>query len=627
MQARNFKLTSILLTISCAVMLTGVCTHSQLVSAESTILEDHFVVRVYFEDMKTARKIAVWIEPLESDYEKGYLVLDVSPEEYRRLLEAGLSVEIDESRKIEFPDMFQPVPPEQKTIPGFPCYRTVEETFATAQSIAATYPKLATWVDVGNSWEKDAYLGGYDMMVLRLSNAEVAGPKPKIFITSAIHAREYTPAELMTRFAEYLVNNYGADADATWLLDYHEIHLMLQTNPDGRKWAEAGYYWRKNTNQNYCSPTGIYRGADLNRNFEFQWGCCGGSSGFECNSTYRGPFAASEPEVQAVQNYLFDQFDDQRGSGLNDPAPLDATGVYLDIHSSGNLILWPWGFTSNPAPNGDELQTMGRKLAYFNGYYPEQAIGLYPTDGTTDDFAYGEMGLAAYTYELGTQFFESCSYFENTIVPANMPSLIYAAKVARTPYMTPAGPDTINITLNDESLSRAFPAGTTVTLTATIDDTRYNTINGTEPSQTISAAEYYVDVPPWDNPGLSVSMSPVDGNFDQKTESVEATIDTSGWSLDQHIIFVRGKDSADSWGAFSAVFLNVTAEPCECDLNRDGACNGEDWLMFYPDWGREDCNDPRLETCECDLNGDGSCNGPDWLMFYPDWGREDCPIE
>jgi hypothetical protein len=29
--------------------------------------------------------------------------------------------------------------------------------------------------------------------------------------------------------------------------------------------------------------------------------------------------------------------------------------------------------------------------------------------------------------------------------------------------------------------------------------------------------------------------------------------------------------------------------------------------------------------CECDLNGDGSCDGLDWMMFYPDWGRTDCP--
>jgi hypothetical protein len=64
---------------------------------------------------------------------------------------------------------------------------------------------------------------------------------------------------------------------------------------------------------------------------------------------------------------------------------------------------------------------------------------------------------------------------------------------------------------------------------------------------------------------------------------------------------------------------------CECDLNTDGKCNGLDWLLFYPDWGRTDCNEPGVD-CECDLNGDGRCDGQDWLIFYPDWGRTDCPI-
>ena len=98
-----------------------------------------------------------------------------------------------------------------------------------------------------------------------------------------MHAREYAPAELTTRFAEYLVDNYDIDADATWLLDHHEVHLMLMPNPDGRKKAETGLSWRKNTNTAYCSPTSNNRGADLNRNAEFEWGCCDGSSGSGCS--------------------------------------------------------------------------------------------------------------------------------------------------------------------------------------------------------------------------------------------------------------------------------------------------------------------------------------------------------
>ncbi|KAA3659188.1 MAG: hypothetical protein DWQ04_23065, partial [Chloroflexi bacterium] len=382
-------------------------------------------------------------------------------------------------------------------------------------------------------------------------------PKPKIFITSAIHAREYTTAELMTRFAEQLAAGYGTDADTTWVLDYHEVHLMLVANPDGRKQAETGLSWRKNTNQNYCSPTSNNRGADLNRNFQFEWNCCGGSSSNQCSSTYHGSGPASEPETQAVQNYIFANFPDQRGPGANDPAPDTAEGMYLDIHSSGRLLLWPWGSTSSPAPNSTQLQTLGRKLAYFNGHEPKQSIGLYPTDGTTTSFGYGEMGLPSFTYELGTQFFESCSYFENTLLPDNLPSLKYAIKVPRTPYITPAGPDALNVTLSTGSNQSGVPSGTQVVLSASINDTRYNNSNGTEPTQAISTAEYYLDTPPWVTGATPVAMSPIDGTFNSSVENAEASIDTTGFSQGRHIIFVRGQDANGVWGAISAEFLYI----------------------------------------------------------------------
>jgi hypothetical protein len=68
------------------------------------------------------------------------------------------------------------------------------------------------------------------------------------------------------------------------------------------------------------------------------------------------------------------------------------------------------------------------------------------------------------------------------------------------------------------------------------------------------------------------------------------------------------------------------AEVCECDLNTDGTCNMFDWIIFAPDWGRTDCNEPAAEPCECDLNDDGTCNMFDWIIFAPDWGRTDCPL-
>ena len=37
-------------------------------------------VRVFFDDLPTAQQIAAGLEPLESKYEKGYLVVEVTPE-------------------------------------------------------------------------------------------------------------------------------------------------------------------------------------------------------------------------------------------------------------------------------------------------------------------------------------------------------------------------------------------------------------------------------------------------------------------------------------------------------------------------------------------------------------------
>ena len=536
--------------------------------------DDIVVVTVYFSDLAIARRISITYEPRESNYEAGYLVLQEQRSEIERLLQSsrrlGFTVVVDqEATAVEQAINLQG--PTAKAgglessaattfvgIPGFACYRTVEETFATAEAIALNNPNLATWTDVGDTWEKVFASGGYDLNVLRLTNLGIPDPKPTVFITSAIHAREYTTAELMTRFAEQLVAEYGVDPDTTWILDHTDIRLMLVANPDGRKQAEGGLLWRKNTNSDYCGPTSSNRGADLNRNFPFGWNCCGGSSSNECSQTFRGASPASEPETQAVVDQLASIFPDARGPNVNDPAPADTPGLYLDIHSSGRLILWPWGFTSNPAPNGAALQTLGRKLAFFNGHTPQQSIGLYPTDGTTTSYGYGELGIASYTYELGTEFFESCDYFENTLLPDNIPSLKYALKVVRAPYLLPAGPEGIGISVFPNT-STGVPAGTLVNLALTFDDTRFNNSNGAEPTQNVVAAEYYVDLPPWE-PGASaaaVSMNAADGSFDSGVEAVEASVDTLGLSEGRHIVYTRAQDSDGNWGPVSATFLDI----------------------------------------------------------------------
>lgn len=514
------------------------------------------IVRVPFASRTLGNQIFRSFEGaiLETNYERGYHVMRLSDEHRSRLAGAGLTFEVDPSWK-----------PHQRAsageradgreLPGFPCYDTVEQTFALAEGLTRLRPDLARWVDVGDSWERSAGYEGYDMNVLVLTNDATTGDKPKLFLGCAMHARELATAPLCLDFAEHLVTSYGVDADATWILDHHEIHLLLQANPDGRKHAEVGDSWRKNTNENYCGPESSSRGADLNRNFAFNWGCCNGSSGSECTADYRGPEPESEPEVQAISAYLRGIFPDQRGPDLDDAAPEDATGILIDVHSYSELVLWPWGHVRRRAPNGRQLQTLGRKFAYFNGYQPQQSIGLYPTDGAIDDFCYGELGVASYTFEIGTEFFQSCTAYEGTLLPENLPALIYAAKVVRAPYVTPAGPDTYDLALSDSSV----PVGTAVLLQATVNDTRYSRANGSERTQTISAAEYTVDVPPWmaDPAPAALPLSAADGRFDGRIERVQATVDTTGLGEGRHLLFVRARDAAGKWGAVSAAFLDV----------------------------------------------------------------------
>ncbi|MEE3328441.1 MAG: M14 family zinc carboxypeptidase [Myxococcota bacterium] len=518
-----------------------------MASASSPDPSETKVVRVYYPDIPTRNRILISFESalLETRYEEGYHLLEATEADVEKLEAVGLVVKDD-------PLYF----PRTRRLPGYSCYETVEETFASAQAMASSRPDLAEWTDIGNSWEKESGLGGYDIMALKLTQSSISADKPKLLVTCALHAREYTTAALCLDFAEYLVEGYETDPDATWLLDHHEIHFVLQANPDGRKKAESGLFWRKNTNQAYCGVSSNFRGADLNRNFPFEWACCGGSSGNACANDYRGATPSSEPEVSALVDYARSIFVDQRGADPSDPAPLDATGIAIDVHSYGELWLWPWGYTTGLAPNSDGLQTLGRKLGYWNGYWPEQAVGLYPTDGASDDFFYGDLGIAAFTVELGTEFFEACSVYESSIMPSTLPSLIYAAKVARAPYQTPSGPDVVSALANPSTALW----GEELVLSAEADDARYNQNNGVEATQDLTAAEYYVDTPPWAG-GTAVAMLPADGAFNSSYEVVNASLQTSDYSLGRHIVFVRARDAEGNWGAMSSLFITIQAPP------------------------------------------------------------------
>jgi carboxypeptidase T len=167
-------------------------------------------------------------------------------------------------------------------------------------------------------------------------------------------------------------------------------------NPDGGEYDIAtGSYrsWRKNRQPN-AGTTNV--GTDLNRNWSYQWGCCGGSSGSTGSETYRGPAPFSTPEDQRLRDFV-----QSRVVG-----GVQQIKVNIDFHTYSELVLWPFGYTfSDTAPGlgADQeatFRTIGNELAGTNGYTPEQSSDLYIADGVSIDWMWGAQGIFAYTFEM-----------------------------------------------------------------------------------------------------------------------------------------------------------------------------------------------------------------------------------
>jgi len=554
---------------------------------------EEWMVEARYPDQAALARAAARFQHVIVDPERRTLRVDTDEGGIAALEEAGLAVTIDAAGTAQLRDfearmqaaiasrLPQLADGGYPAIPGYPCYRTVEGTYQTMDDLAAAAPGIAAVEEIGPTWQKTQGSGGYEMRALRVTNLATAAAepaRPTMVVFGSIHAREYTPAELLTRMAEWLVAGYGTDAQATWLVDHVDFRFVLQANPDGRKKAETGISWRKNTDtvDGACSgtPTSYSQpGIDLNRNFPFHWHTTGedGSSSYRCDQTYRGPAAASEPETRNLVQYVAGTpgtngayaggvLPDRRPDDVSVPAPDDYAGLFMDIHSYSQLVLWPWGDTTDPAPNRPALQTFGRRLAWFNGYTPEQSDSLYPTDGATDDNFYGSLGAPAYTIELGVSFFESCSSFTGSTYPKNLAALKYAARAAAAPYRLPAGPDVTALSASAPAQGAGAPY---VTVTATIDDTRYNQSNGTQATYAIRAANAYVDTPPWAPGAVPVPLAAADGAFDGKTETVHGDVSLAGLAPGRHLVYVQGVNAygGGTPGTPDAVFVDVPQPP------------------------------------------------------------------
>jgi carboxypeptidase T len=330
-------------------------------------------------------------------------------------------------------------------------YRTVAEHEAHLGQVASAHADLATVYDIGDSWRKTKGLsGGHDIKAICLTKKKAGdcaltpnSAKPRFTLMAQIHARELSTGELAWRWIDYLAGGYGSDADATTILDTTEVWVVPIANPDGVDLVAAGgnnpRLQRKNadTANGSCSGTNI--GIDLNRNSSFKWG---GDSNSPCAETYQGPRAKSEPETLALEKLFDSIYPDQRGPSDTAAAPVTARGTMITLHSYGNDIIVPWGWTTAAAPNDAQLRALGKKMAAYNGYLVGtngDTVG-YGTTGTTDDYTYGVLGVASVTFEVGSSsgtcggFFPAYSCVDSQFWPKNKGAFVVAAKAAAAPY-------------------------------------------------------------------------------------------------------------------------------------------------------------------------------------------------
>ncbi|MDX3456925.1 M14 family metallopeptidase [Streptomyces sp. ME02-8801-2C] len=270
-------------------------------------------------------------------------------------------------------------------------YHNYAEMTTEINSLVAANPSIASQRVIGTSYS------GRNIVAIKLSdNVGTDEAEPEVLFTHHQHAREHLTVEMALYLLRNLTSTYATDSRVKSMIDSREIWIIPDLNPDGGEYDIAtGSYrsWRKNRQPNSGSSN---VGTDLNRNWNYRWGCCGGSSGSTSSETYRGPSAESAPEVKVVANFV--------RSRVVGGVQQIKTGI--DFHTYSELVLWPFGYTTANTTTGmtqddrDAFATVGGKMAASNGYTPEQSSDLYITDGSIDDYLWGSQKIFAYTFEM-----------------------------------------------------------------------------------------------------------------------------------------------------------------------------------------------------------------------------------
>ncbi|MFI0903923.1 M14 family metallopeptidase [Streptomyces sioyaensis] len=336
-------------------------------------------------------------------------------------------------RRLPDPPATRPVSPGTRVrdFPaGYTKYHTYDEATKEIDALVAKYPKLVSKKVIGTSQE------GRNILALKVSrNVTKDEAEPEVLFTAHQHAREHLTVEMALYLLGEFTSKYGSDPRITKMLDSREIWIIPDLNPDGGAYDIASgsfRMWRKNRQPNAGSRS---VGTDLNRNWDFKWGCCGGSSSSPSSETYRGPSAASAPEVKVVSSFV-------RSRIIGGKQQIKAA---IDFHTYSELVLWPFGFTDDDTGPGmtqddhDAFAAIGKSMAASNGYTPEQSSELYITDGAIDDWLWGDQKIFAYTFEMyPSSSGDGGFYPKDTVIPKetsrNREAVLRLLETADCPY-------------------------------------------------------------------------------------------------------------------------------------------------------------------------------------------------
>jgi len=363
-----------------------------------------------------------------------------SPDEVSELRAMGFDV------VIEIPDL-PAYYAAQRMRDDFGDYRTYSEAVAFIDSLHAAYPGITTAKESIGTTEE-----GRHLWVMKISdNPGIDETEPEVLFDALHHAREPISLEAVLFYMKWLCENYGTDAEATYLVDNREIWFFPVVNPDGYYYNETvgyGNMWRKNRRTNAGSSC---KGVDNNRNYDWEWGTTG-ISWDKCNDIYCGASAFSELENQAYRDFV-----EGRDFVTN-----------ISFHSVVGAILIPWGYSETAYCPDEALFTeIANEMAQYNGYEVGRAgeVINYEASGTTTDWFYGAHDCLSVCVEVGGSGFWPTESERYGLMAENLWPQQYATRIAGS-YLAVRD----NYTLSGGNGDQNPDPGETLDLTLTVDN-------------------------------------------------------------------------------------------------------------------------------------------------------------